>query len=163
MEGFVELDKLIFFIRKEKNFCLIIIALSILTFAITDFTSAAILKPLIGRMRTCHSDLGFALNNIAGCGGKFSMPSSHAANYFGLAAFWFRVIVHCFNKKWFWLWWWAFAVCYAQVYVGVHYPGDVLAGAILSIGTGNLTFLLFIEWTTHINIKRNIQKRMVQT
>lgn len=66
-----------------------------------------------------------------------------------------------FNKKWFWLWCWALAVCYAQVYVGVHYPGDVLAGAILGIGTGNLTFLLFIKCTTYI--KRKIQKQMVQT
>jgi undecaprenyl-diphosphatase len=46
-------------------------------------------------------------------------------------------------------------------YVGVHYPGDVLAGAILGIGTGNLTFLLFIKCTTYI--KRKIQKQMVQT
>lgn len=131
MEGFVELDKLIFyhinnkyslewlnpimtllreakfwiplylfllifFIRKKKNFCLIIIALSILTFAITDFTSAGILKPLIGRIQPCHdSELGFSLNSIIGCGGKFSMPSSHAANHFGLAAFWFNVIAYC--------------------------------------------------------------------
>ncbi len=107
---------LIFFIRKEKNFCLIIIVLSIITFAITDFTSASILKSLIGRLRPCHdSELGFSLNSIIGCGGKFSMPSSHAANHFGLAAFWFNVIAYCFNKKW--LWCWALAVCYAQVFM----------------------------------------------
>jgi len=114
-----------------------------LTFAITDFLSAGILKPFIARLRPCHDmNLGFTLNNIAGCGGVFGMPSSHASNHFGLATFWYIVIAHTLEMKWVWLFVWAFAICYAQVYVGVHFPTDVLAGALVGtlvgFGTGTL-------------------------
>jgi len=147
---------LVFFIRKEKYLSIVIIVMSLITFAITDYSSAGILKPLIGRIRPCHGLESNSFNNIIGCGGKFSMPSSHAANHFGLATFWFSVIAYRIRKKWYWLWGWAFSVCYAQVYVGVHYPGDMLAGAILGMCTGMLTFFLYRKWV--IFLIRNSKK-----
>src|SRR4051812_7086054 len=135
---------LLFFYSNCRKYFLPIVALSLVTFALTDYTSASIIKPLVGRLRPCQDPtLKFAINNIAGCGGIFGMPSSHASNHFGLATFWFLVIKHTVERKWFWLWAWAFIICYAQVYVGVHFPGDVLVGAILGILVGNLTFYLF--------------------
>src|SRR3954452_18234607 len=71
---------LLFFYTNCRKFLFPIIALTLVTFTFTDFTSASILKPLIGRLRPCHDpSLPFSVNNIAGCGGIFSMPSSHAA------------------------------------------------------------------------------------
>lgn len=149
---------LLFFYSNCRKYLLPIVALSLLTFAITDFTSASLIKPFIARLRPCHDEtLRFNINNIAGCGGIFGMPSSHASNHFGLATFWFLVIRDTLNKKWHWLWAWAFIICYAQVYVGVHFPGDVFIGALLGIATGNLTFYLFHKRRVQIDsIKANV-------
>ncbi len=79
------------------------------------------------------------------------MPSSHASNHFGLAAFWFYVIKETLNRKWYWLWAWAFIIGYSQIYVGVHYPGDILTGALLGIGIGSFSCYFFSGWMTKLN------------
>ena len=143
---------ILFFYANCRRFLLPIIALSLVTFAFTDFTTVSILKPLIGRLRPCHDpSLHFSVNNIAGCGGVFSMPSAHASNHFGLATFWFFVIRETLNRKWYWLWLWAFIIGYSQIYVGVHYPGDIITGALLGTGIGSFTFYIFTGWMTKLN------------
>lgn len=79
------------------------------------------------------------------------MPSSHASNHFGLATFWFFVIKETLNRKWYWLWLWAFIIGYSQIYVGVHYPGDIVTGALLGIGIGSFTCYLFRGWMEKLN------------
>lgn len=139
---------LLFFYANCRKVLLPVIILSALTFSITDFASASILKPLIGRLRPCHDPLIEAsINNIAACGGMFGMPSSHASNHFGLATFWFLIIKHTVAQKWYWLWLWATLICYSQVYAGVHFPGDIFAGALLGVAVGNFTYYLFRRWT----------------
>jgi membrane-associated phospholipid phosphatase len=143
---------LLFFIFNCRRYILPIIALSLVTFAFTDFTSASIIKPLVGRLRPCHDpSILFPINNLTGCGGIFGMPSTHATNHFGLATFWFMVIKHTVNQKWFWLWVWAFIICYAQVYVGVHFPGDVFIGALLGTAIGLLTSNVFVRRMVQID------------
>ena len=137
---------LLFFYFNCRKYLLPIISLSIVTFALTDFTSASVIKPLVGRLRPCHDPtLNFAINNLAGCGGIYGMPSTHASNHFGLATFWFTVIKYTVDQKWYWLWGWAFIICYAQVYVGVHFPGDVIAGALLGLTVGYVTSAVFVK------------------
>jgi undecaprenyl-diphosphatase len=105
---------------------------SILVLALTDQASAGLLKPLIGRLRPCH-----VLENVhllVGCGGGKSMPSSHAANAFGQA-----LLFGLPYRKARWpLITFAAVVALSRVFVGVHYPGDILAGAIIggAIGAG---------------------------
>ena len=143
---------LLFFYANCRKYIIPIVALSLVTFTFTDFTSASILKPLIVRLRPCHDpSLPFSVNNIAGCGGLFSMPSSHASNHFGLATFWFYVVRETVNKKWYWLWLWAFVICYSQIYAGVHYPGDIIIGALLGVAIGSFTCYLFSAWTIKLN------------
>jgi undecaprenyl-diphosphatase len=149
---------LIFFSVNCKKYLVPIVLLTVLTFTITDFVSASILKPFIGRLRPCQDPaIKFEINNIAGCGGIYSMPSSHASNHFGLSAFWFMIVNHTLGKKWFWLWLWAFVIGYAQVYVGVHYPGDILIGAIFGVGTASFTGYLFKRWTKEPETKITAQ------
>ena len=146
---------LLFFITNCRKYILPIVALSVFTFALTDFTSATILKPLIGRLRPCiDPTLNFDVRNIAGCGGLFSMPSSHASNHFGLSTFWFLVIQYTLQRKWYWLWIWAAIIGFAQIYVGVHFPGDILSGAVLGILIGYLTFSIFKKWTAQIDLSK---------
>ncbi len=123
------------------------ILLCLVCFTITDYVSASIMKPLFARPRPCYDPLLQAsLRDLVGCGGKFGLPSSHASNHFGLAAFWYFSINWMSNRRWAWLWVWAFAICYAQVYVGKHYPGDILLGAVFGTLTGLLGALAFRRW-----------------
>ena len=64
------------------------ILLSIVTVAITDSVAAQVMKPLFARLRPCHDpEMQVLLRHLVGCGGLYSMPSNHASNHFGLAAF----------------------------------------------------------------------------
>lgn len=104
-----------------------------LTFALADQLSASLIKPLVGRPRPCH--VGEAVNLLVNCGGGRSFISSHATNHFALAVFWIGSFSTPKNRSWLpaILLVWAALICLAQVYVGVHYPLDVLAGA--GVGT----------------------------
>ena len=144
---------LFWIIRYHKQYAIKFVLLSVITFGITDSVSGSFLKPLVGRLRPCHSpDLQSVIRHIVDCGGMYGFPSSHASNHFGLAAFWFASVFSLTGKKWRWLWFWAALVCFAQVYVGVHYPFDILCGALLGLATGTITSLVFKWWA---NPKKN--------
>jgi len=139
-------------VRKGQQHAWIFIAFSLLTFAITDSLTAQIMKPFFGRLRPCHDpEMAQTIRMVIDCGGLYSMPSSHAANHFGLATFWYFAIRTMMGiteprevllqaksgiKWWRGLFWWAGAVCYAQIYVGKHYPFDILMGACTGLLAG---------------------------
>ena len=74
------------------------------------------------------------------CGGKYGFISSHAANTFGVAVF----LSFLFSRKWVTagLLVWATFVSYSRIYLGVHYPGDVLVGAIVGAGIGSAVWFV---------------------
>lgn len=114
-------------------------ALFIVTFAISDQVSASLIKPFFHRVRPCNNEtLRGIVHLLVPCGSGKSFPSSHASNHFALA--WFMALTLGYKARWVWpaALLWAALVCYAQVYVGVHYPLDVLAGGMLGtcIGLG---------------------------
>lgn len=144
-------------LTKFKKSAILFIALSILTFALCDSLSASWLKPLIGRLRPCYNpELQPMINNLIECGGKFSFPSTHASNHFGLASFWYWSVFHASGKRWNWLWLWAFLVGYAQIYVGKHYPLDIAGGALLGLIIGTLLAKIFENWTS---IRASVRKK----
>ena len=105
---------------------LLIIIFSVI---ISDQVCSSILKPLIHRLRPCHEPSIQNLVHVVGnCGGQFGFCSSHAANTFALATCLFLLIGKEFPMLiYFFIW--AIIVSYSRIYVGVHYPLDVLAGA----------------------------------
>jgi undecaprenyl-diphosphatase len=128
-----------------RTFAIHFLVFTLLCFAITDYTSASIIKPLAGRLRPCYDEsLKETIRQLISCGGRYSMPSTHATNHFGLAAFWFLAVRHLTGKKWYWLWFWAAIIGYSQVYVGKHFPFDILAGAILGIIVAISLYFLFV-------------------
>lgn len=134
-------------VKTDRKKALQFIILSLVTFAITDSVSSGLLKPFFGRLRPCcEPQLKGFIRNLIDCGGMYSFPSSHAANHFGLATFWFWSILLITGKKWNWLWVWAIAICYAQVYVGKHYPFDMVAGGFFGWIVGGTTAKLFHRW-----------------
>jgi undecaprenyl-diphosphatase len=134
-------------VKTHKRYAWQFILFTLLTFAVTDYTSASILKPLFERPRPCFDEeLRPIIRDLVGCGGRFGMPSTHASNHFGLAAFWYFSISWMSNRRWWWLWIWAFIIGYAQVYVGKHYPGDIIVGGVLGTSVGYLFAALFQKW-----------------
>ena len=109
----------------------------IMTVVISDLASSSLMKSLIFRLRPCRNpdiiDQVRVLVNY--CPSNSSFTSSHACNHF--AAAWFIFITLNQTGSWRWLLFvWAFVICYAQVYVGVHYPLDITGGAILGTAIG---------------------------
>lgn len=146
-------------LRKGKKTGLIFVCLSLVCFAITDYSAAHIFKPLFARLRPCYDpDTSAMVRGLVGCGGKWGFPSNHAANHFGLAAFWYRGIYLLTKQQWRWLFVWAFLISFAQVYVGVHFPLDITAGALLGLVTGFSLARLF-----EIRVKRVYLKTLNQS
>ena len=115
------------------------------TVALTDMTGTYVFKHEFERLRPCSDpDFFFRVRLLVNqCSGGYSFTSNHAANHFGMATFFFfsfRTVL----KKWAWIGFaWAATVAYAQVYVGVHYPLDVLAGSLLGFFFGGITATFF--------------------
>lgn len=109
-----------------------------------QFTSG-FMKPFFERFRPCHDpDLAGLVYLVEGCGGKFGFASSHAANTFGLATFVFLVFSKLYRFTGL-LFLWAFIVSYSRIYLGVHYPLDILVGGIIGIIIGWLVYMLMLK------------------
>jgi membrane-associated phospholipid phosphatase len=122
---------------------------SVLTMLVADQISSNFLKEIFQRPRPCQimSDLRLLVD----CGSGYAMPSSHAANSFAQAAF-FGTLVP--KSRWY-LIVLAFLISVSRVFVGVHYPGDVLVGTILGVSIGLLMAVIFVPF------ERKVAKRVV--
>lgn len=114
-----------------------LVLFSVVTLALTDYLAAGYLKPLIARPRPCHELAGF--NLLVRCGAGFSLPSAHTANSFGQAL----LFSYHFRKAGWYLYPIAILIGLSRVFVGVHYPGDVLGGAFLGSMIGAILAMAF--------------------
>ena len=109
---------------------------------LADYTSAQILKPFFQRLRPSH-ELIDEIRLLVSRGGKYGFVFSHAANMY-VAATILGYFYSQYKKIFFTI---AALVAYSRVYVGVHYPGDILFGGLLGYGLGwmVLTFWVMIK------------------
>jgi len=131
---------------KKKAWLIILSAIAMI--AVTDVVSVHAFKNVFMRWRPCHEPGLEGMVHLVKnkCGGDFGFVSSHAVNHFAMAAF-FSVIF--FRKiKYFIpvILFWATFISYSRIYLGVHYPGDVIcggiSGAVLGLGFAKLTGIL---------------------
>lgn len=121
---------------------------------ISDQTNTAILKPLFERLRPSRdpsiANLVHIVNNEKG--GLYGFASSHASNTFATAIFFFVL----FRKSHPWivvLFFWAAVISYSRIYLGLHYPGDVLGGIVVG-SLSALAALKLNEWLSRFNTNR---------
>lgn len=120
------------------------IVLLALTFGLADFGSATIIKSAYKRVRPCNDPaMAAIIISRVPCGTGYSFPSTHASDHFAIAIFLGAV----FYRRYRWVLpaciAWAASISLAQVYVGVHYPIDVTAGAIFGTLVGLLFYWIF--------------------
>lgn len=134
---------LVNFKKKALSWIVSIIAVT----GLCDIISSRFFKPAIGRIRPCNDpEMAANINMLAAyCGGNGSFTSSHAANHFGMAVFLFLTLKHVFGNWCYLFFIWAAAVCYAQVYVGVHFPFDVIGGALLGSLLGLIAAMVWLK------------------
>ena len=116
--------------------------LVLISVAATDTIAAQIIKPAIARLRPSHA-LGDTINLLVSKGGKYGFVSNHAANIFAATT-----VLSYFYAQWKKpLLLLAFSVTLSRVYVGVHYPGDVLFGVLFGYGMAwvIITFWVFLK------------------
>lgn len=124
---------------------------------VTDQTSHKLLKELFERARPCN-----ALSDVftpVGCTGSFSFPSNHAVNNFAAAAFFTRL----YPRYKSFLFTTASLVAISRVYLGLHYPSDIIAGAAIGFVFGYVFGLLILKINDVLNRKKMLNKSNANT
>ncbi|MCF8369961.1 MAG: phosphatase PAP2 family protein [Bacteroidales bacterium] len=126
---------LIKFYHKETLYIMLMVALLIAT---SDLLSVHAFKNVFLRLRPCHEPALNGLVHIVNnkCGGDYGFYSSHASNHFAIATFLLFFLGKRLRYFTVLILFWATLISYSRIYLGVHYPGDVLAGAMAGILLG---------------------------
>ena len=128
----------------------------LLTILISDQVTSGIMKPFFERLRPCHDPRWEGLlHNYGRCGGLYGFASSHAANTFGLATF-LTLTLSSKIKGIAWLFVYALLVSYTRIYLGVHYPVDIVFGALVGV------LAAYLSWFLVVVLKKKFIKKILE-
>ena len=132
-------------LHQNRRHTLLVLAMLVLAVLVADQVSSGLIKHLVGRLRPTHDpSLESMVHVINGYrGGLYGFVSSHAANSFAIATLTSLIMRHRLVA--FSLFSWALLQCYSRMYLGVHYPGDILGGIVVGVLAGWLVWLL-MRW-----------------
>ena len=141
---------IVFLYFKYKVKGLWIISFLLLSVGIADPVSAKLIKPGFERPRPCHKNSPITPRQLEAwpCGRGYSFVSSHASNHYAIATTLGLILFSLSPWILYGGWLWAGLICLGQVYIGVHYPFDVLAGALLGICIGIILNKVFLQFIT---------------
>lgn len=127
-----------------------------LTILFADQLTSGWMKPFFERLRPCHDPRWEnIIHNYGRCGGLYGFVSSHAANTFGLAVF-LNLKLKGKIKGLGWLFLYSFLVSYTRIYLGVHYPWDIIIGAIIG------STIAWLVWFFIVFVKRELIKQVLK-
>ncbi len=129
-------------VHKNRRHALLVLAMVALAVLLADQVSSGLIKHLVERLRPTHDpSLENAVHIVNGYrGGMYGFVSSHAANFFAIATLVSFIMRH--RLVVIALYGWGLAQCYSRMYLGVHYPGDILGGIIVGVLAGWLVWRL---------------------
>lgn len=135
-------------LHKNRRHALLVIAMLAVAVLVADQVSSGLIKHLVERLRPTHDpSLENAVHVINGYrGGLYGFVSSHAANFFAIATLVSFIMRHRLVAIA--LYGWALVQCYSRMYLGVHYPGDILGGIVVGLLAGWLVWCL-MRWIQH--------------
>lgn len=135
-------------LHKNRRHALLVVAMLAVAVLVADQVSSGLIKHLVERLRPTHDpSLENAVHVINGYrGGLYGFVSSHAANFFAIATLVSFIMRHRLVAIA--LYGWALVQCYSRMYLGVHYPGDILGGIVVGLLTGWLVWCL-MRWIQH--------------
>ena len=135
---------------KQRMRAIVYVLCLVLSVVMADQITSGLMKPGFKRYRPCNEpEMMGQVITPGKCGGEYGFASSHAANTFALATF----IFFLFSKQIRYrslLFFWAAAVSYSRIYLGVHYPLDIITGAVIGAGCGYLWYLISIKITKRL-------------
>lgn len=135
-------------IRKFRNWksVLLILAGFAVAVGLSDFTTSGIIKPLVCRLRPTHEPaLEGMLHIVKGyTGGLYGFCSSHAANTMSVALLF--SLLYKDSRATVSLMAWVALNCYSRMYLGVHYPGDIIAGLLVGALWAVLVYWALSRW-----------------
>jgi len=131
---------LYYLIKTFKTRSIYFITVLVILITLSDQLAVILFKNTIKRLRPCHDPSIMSIVHIVNnhCGGMYGFISNHAANSFSLAMYSsflfnqkiFKILIFC----------WVIIISYSRIYLGIHFPGDVIGGALFGI------FLAYIWW-----------------
>ena len=141
-----------------KQMLLILVAVA-LTITLADQISSGLLKPLVQRFRPTHTEeIANLIHVVNGYrGGRYGFVSSHAANSFGAAV----LLALLFRNRGLTtaLIVWASIVSYSRMYLGVHYPGDIICGAAVGVVSAYLFYKIMLIVSRRTRLQVNFSAR----
>ena len=135
-------------LHQNRRHALLMLVMLAFTVLVADQVSSGLIKHLVERLRPTHDpSLDNMVHVINGYrGGMYGFVSSHAANFFAVATLLSFVMRHRLVTCS--LFTWALLQCYSRVYLGVHYPGDIMGGIVVGVLVGWLLWCL-MRWIQH--------------
>ena len=151
--------------KETTSKVLVALGFAVLCFALTEVISDVILKPVVARSRPLYnpslSELFLSYPPLIHPRG-YSFCSAHAANMCGVACYLIllfknRLATICLTT-------WALLACYSRIYLGAHYPFDVIVGAIIGVAAAFLChYLMSRLHTTHSLHGRYVSRSLTAT
>lgn len=129
---------------KKALVCLVAVGVAV---TLSDQICATLIRPMVERLRPANIDnpISVYVQVVNGYrGGSYGFPSCHAANTFALATF--MTLLTRNTKISVFVYVWALINCYTRLYLGVHYPGDLLVGATVGSLIAVVVYLLLNKW-----------------
>jgi undecaprenyl-diphosphatase len=134
---------------------LLVLAGAALCVLIAGTIDDTIVKPTVARWRPTHDpQIGLLVDIVDGYrGGKYGFFSAHASNTFSIAIFFWWVVRSRLLTTAMVIW--SFVNCWTRLYLGVHYPGDILVGLCWGALTGSLVYFLYLQVLRRIGTVKN--------